>query len=182
MKRFGLKLRSTARIRNAVTGGNLSLVKWFYQNRFEICEPGLAVEYGYLTVAFWLSEGGYKMDLSKLLEGVPLSLHVVRRIMLSSSYVDLARWLCESDRVELLLSTLKNENEIYAWWLLTHTRFEQETSQIKIRTAIQETTSPMRKWLMATIDDAEVNRLGLSGKRTMLNGDVASEQLLPPSK
>lgn len=102
--------------------------------------------------------------------------------MLSSSYVDLARWLCESDRVELLLSTLKNENEIYAWWLLTHTRFEQETSQIKIRTAIQETTSPMRKWLMATIDDAEVNRLGLSGKRTMLNGDVASEQLLPPSK
>lgn len=68
MKRFGLKLRSTARIRNAVTGGNLSLVKWFYQNRFEICEPGLAVEYGYLTVAFWLSEGGYKMDLSKLLE------------------------------------------------------------------------------------------------------------------
>ncbi|KAE8891365.1 hypothetical protein PF010_g17795 [Phytophthora fragariae] len=173
-----MKLLSTAPIRRAVSRGDLNVVKWFHQNYSDFCERDLlhlAVRSGHMDVARWLSEHGYEIDTLELVvaavetdnvtlvrwlieNGPALDVSTAALLARNDDYVEAMWWVPESERVQLVLEAMRDENRNLLWWLLMRTRFEEKISHIAISGAIDEATAGMREWLVDNIDDDEVCR------------------------
>ncbi|OWY98651.1 hypothetical protein PHMEG_00030533 [Phytophthora megakarya] len=180
VKQFGLKKRSSAPICQAVADGNLELLNWFDRNGYKVCYPDLlkyllelAIKRNNLDTAHWLLKHGYTInplaldELSSLERkvpllrwivehGPPLSLSVARELVISFDYGEIAAWVSESHRVEIVLEAIQRNKKALLWWILERTRFECETSRRTIRDGVQSAPSKTQLWFVETFEDSTV--------------------------
>ncbi|OWZ14288.1 hypothetical protein PHMEG_00012259 [Phytophthora megakarya] len=176
VKQFGLKLRSSAPIHRAVYFGNWELLKWFDRNGYKVCDPDLlelAIIYNKLDTAHWLLKHGYAInpiDLDELWSlkrkmpllrwivehGPPLSLSVARELIISFDHGEIAAWVSESHRVEIVLEAIQMNKKALLWWIFERTRFECETSHRTIRDGIQSAPTKTQMWFVETFENSTV--------------------------
>ncbi|GMF30695.1 unnamed protein product [Phytophthora lilii] len=141
---FGLELRSTIPIRNAVRGGDLALVRWFYRNGYKVDEPDLLELALDVDVARWLYEHGHQITSHELVEtaarrqngplmrwliehGPPLDIATATTLMTEYPYFEVTWKLAEKDRVCMVLELLRNNNDNNLdsiWWILRYTEIK----------------------------------------------------------
>ncbi|KAF4128950.1 Ankyrin repeats domain-containing protein [Phytophthora infestans] len=163
---LGVELRTSIPIRDTVSRGNVKMLQWFYANNFQMCDVDLlelAVQKGQLNTARWLSDHGFKIT-SILLEeagkngdvamlrwlvehGPPLTLRSALKLTLQYRHLEIAQWVSESARVQLVLEALQKDARKLIWWILTRTRFEDTNSQRRIRDAIRCAPSSILQWI-----------------------------------
>ncbi|KAG3195485.1 hypothetical protein PC116_g9671 [Phytophthora cactorum] len=152
-----VELHTTIPIRQAVGRGDVKLLQWFYWNEFELHDPDLlhlAVQKEQLDAARWLSKHGFKITSLSLIEeagrkemvpmlrwlvehGPPLDFGTAMKLTVEYFHNEIAWWVSESDRVQIVLEALQKEKQDVLGWILTRTRFENVSSQQRIRDAIQ---------------------------------------------
>ncbi|KAG3162560.1 hypothetical protein PI126_g5938 [Phytophthora idaei] len=152
-----VELHTTIPIRQAVGRGDVKLLQWFYWNEFELHDPDLlhlAVQKEQLDAARWLSKHGFKITSLSLIEeagrkemvpmlrwlvehGPPLNFGTAMKLTVEYFHNEIAWWVSESDRVQIVLEALQKEKQDVLGWVLTCTRFENVSSQQRIRDAIQ---------------------------------------------
>ncbi|KAF1793967.1 Ankyrin repeat-containing domain [Phytophthora cactorum] len=152
-----VELHTTIPIRQAVGRGDVKLLQWFYWNEFELHDPDLlhlAVQKEQLDAARWLSKHGFKITSLSLIEeagrkemvpmlrwlvehGPPLNFGTAMKLTVEYFHNEIAWWVSESDRVQIVLEALQKEKQDVLGWILTRTRFENVSSQQRIRDAIQ---------------------------------------------
>ncbi|KAF1781337.1 hypothetical protein GQ600_16276 [Phytophthora cactorum] len=107
-----------------------------------------------LDAARWLSKHGFKITSLSLIEeagrkemvpmlrwlvehGPPLNFGTAMKLTVEYFHNEIAWWVSESDRVQIVLEALQKEKQDVLGWILTRTRFENVSSQQRIRDAIQ---------------------------------------------
>jgi len=166
VNQFDIELLSTTRIRQAVSRGDWKLLEWFHENGFQVLEPDLlelAVEKGQLDTTRWLCNHGYEIDALRLVEiagknenvplmrwlvehGPPLCLSVAAKLAMEYCHVEITWRLDETDRVQLVLAALREEDRELLWWLLTRTHFGSECGRGLIRDAVARASRDIRRW------------------------------------
>lgn len=129
----------------------------------------LAMEYSHLDVVHWLVERGYEvnsLDLIKFAEnasvlrflvehGPPLDLATAKDLVLENRNIEIAWWVPENVRKLLVLDALQDEDGEVLWWILAHTKFQDEGVQNSIRDAIQCASKDTKQWLQANLRNVE---------------------------
>ncbi|OWY99972.1 LOW QUALITY PROTEIN: hypothetical protein PHMEG_00028937 [Phytophthora megakarya] len=177
VKQFGLELRSKAPIRAAASRGDVKLLQRFYENGFEVCELellDLVITRNDLDTGHWFLRHGYSnppIDLAELAplkkdvpllrwmveHGPPLSLPVATKLIVEFRHVELSWWVSESDRVQIVLVALQQEDRELVWWILTHTKFECENSRRIIRDGVEHIPHEMHVWFQESFSDLMVS-------------------------
>ncbi|EGZ13918.1 hypothetical protein PHYSODRAFT_303276 [Phytophthora sojae] len=144
VNQFGIELRSTEHIENAVMHGDVKMLQWFFERGFEVRDPELlelAVESGQLEVARWLVEHRLAVISLELVtiagdieneammrwlveHGPPLDVATAMRLVFDYHYVEIALWLSEDVRQHLVLEALRKANHKVMWWILSKTQFQ----------------------------------------------------------
>ncbi|EGZ13841.1 hypothetical protein PHYSODRAFT_303233 [Phytophthora sojae] len=167
VNQFGIELRSTVPIRDAVSRGGVKVLRWFSENGFEISDPDLlelAVKSGQLEAVRWLSEHGYGVNslalaniagkirnvpiLRWLVEhGPPLDLATATLLIWQYRQVEIAWWVSEDVRKHVVFEALQKNDRRVLRWILARTTFQDESAQWDIRAAIQSCSTDMQRWL-----------------------------------
>ncbi|KAJ8561540.1 hypothetical protein ON010_g8141 [Phytophthora cinnamomi] len=172
---FGIELLSIAPLAVAVGGGHVEVLRWFFENGFEVTDPRLlemAVEDCRLGVVPWLLEHGYAVNSLVLIKtavyfpfvpvlrwlvehGPPLNSLPAARLIFKYSFLETAWWVAEDIRRLLVLDALQGCNRRILWWILAHTQFEDESVRRSIRDAIQRCSADTRRWHQDNMSDVE---------------------------
>ncbi|KAE9116559.1 hypothetical protein PF007_g9625 [Phytophthora fragariae] len=200
VNQFVIKLISTEHIRDAVGRGDVKMLKWFSENGFEITDPDLlemAVEDGDLEVVHWLSGHGYAVDslesvkiaakndiptMRWLLEhGPPLDLSTATTLVLENRHIEIAWWVSEDARKDLVLEALRKNDREVVWWILAHTQFQDENTQRSIRDDIPRCSKDVQQWFEENMSEVEACRWCFSMTTKRQNGESGATGL-PSSK
>ncbi|EGZ13844.1 hypothetical protein PHYSODRAFT_303235 [Phytophthora sojae] len=171
VSQFGIELRSTQPIREAVSRGDVKLLQWFFENEFEVTNPKLlelAVQGSQLEVVRWLSTHGYTVNSLALTRiageemysrytdtpvlrwvvenGPPLDLPTATALVLEYRHIEIAWWASEDIRKHLVLKALETDDRRVVWWNLARTHFQDEGTQQSIREAIQCCQGYTKQW------------------------------------
>ncbi|KAE9086301.1 hypothetical protein PF007_g20825 [Phytophthora fragariae] len=172
---LGIKLNSTEPICDAVFRGDVKMLQWFFENGFEITDPDLvkvAVQYKQLEVARWLSEHGYALDSLELVKiagikmnvpimrwlvehGPPLDISTATTLVLENRHIEIAWWVNEKDRGQLVLEPLDNNDQTVVWWILVHAQFVDESARRSICDAIQQSPKDVQQWFEENMREVE---------------------------
>lgn len=155
VNQFGIELRSTEPVRDAVQRDDVKLLQWFSDNGFEMKDLkllALAVGSSNLDTLRWLSKHGHAVDSLDLVRragwkyntyqsipvlrwlvehGPPLDAPTATYLVLESRHVEIVPWVAEKYRKDLVLMALRNDQRVL-WWILARTKFQDEDIQRKI--------------------------------------------------
>ncbi|KAE9020791.1 hypothetical protein PR003_g12234 [Phytophthora rubi] len=173
---FGIKLNSTEPICDAVFRGDVKMLQWFFENGFEITDPDLvkvAVQRSRLEVLRWLWGHGYDVDSLELVKiaaindiptmrwlvehGPPLDLSTATTLVIEYRYIEIAWWIAEDARKDLVLEALHRNDLEVVWWILAHTQFQDESAQGSIRDAIR-CSNGVQQWFEENMIEVEACR------------------------
>ncbi|KAG6956520.1 hypothetical protein JG688_00011383 [Phytophthora aleatoria] len=87
--------------------------------------------------------------------GPPLDFRTVGKLIMENRHIEIAWWVTESDRVQIVLEALKKEDKKLIWWILARTRFEDASSQCSIRDAIQCGPNNVSQWIQEDLSGFE---------------------------
>ncbi|KAE9020789.1 hypothetical protein PR001_g13508 [Phytophthora rubi] len=182
VNQFGIELKSTEPIRDAVRRGDVKMLQWFFDNGFEITDPDLlevAVEDDRLEVVRWLSEHGYPVNSLELVKiagkymnvptmrwlveyGPPLDLSTATILVLENHRIEIAWWVGEKDWGQLVIEALLRNDRDVVWWILVHAQFQVESAQRCIRDAIQRSPKDIQQWFEESMSKVDACRWCLS--------------------
>ncbi|KAE9277217.1 hypothetical protein PR003_g28849 [Phytophthora rubi] len=197
VNQFGLELKSTEPIRDAVSRGYVKMLQFFFDHGFEITDPDLlevAVKGGQLEIVRLLSEHGYAINSLELLKirgkcmsvpmtrwlvehGSLLDLSTATTLVVEYRHIEIAWWVAETDQCHLVLDALENNDREVLWWVLTHTQFQDKSAQRSIRDAIHGCPEDIQQWFEESLRTVESCRWCFSTSIKRQNEEIEDKCL-----
>jgi hypothetical protein len=136
-------------LERALRRGYAPLVQQFIRHRdaSEQCKyVNVAAKRRNVVLLRWLLGNGTPIDINAAIEA-GTDRHSV-------AYVDVAGYLSEGDRVELICQAVANEKyHKLLQWALENTSFREESSRTTIRNAIMEASTDTVQWLRENLTE-----------------------------
>ncbi|OWZ22986.1 hypothetical protein PHMEG_0002195 [Phytophthora megakarya] len=86
--------------------------------------------------------------------GPPVGLPVAMKLVMEFGYVEIASWLSEDIRVQIVLEALQTDKRELLCWVLMRTQFDCEESFRLIRDGVQCAPNTMLLWFQENLVDS----------------------------